>query len=183
MTPVYTRPWVASAQVCDKVIVSYTVEMTGNHHRRKKIRLPIEAYSEPGSVWHVTMCAIDRLNSFSNNALAESMCTQVLWYGHRYNVMMHAYCVVPDHLHLIAQVNDQSLIKMLGAFKSFTTRIWWKQGGEGQLWQESFYDHGIRRVEDFDEAVGYLLNNPVRAGLVSDQAEYPWRGGAVFEDK
>lgn len=83
---------------------------------------------------------------------------------------------------MITEVTDQSLLKMLGAFKSFTTRESWKYGHCGPLWQESFYDHGLRRVEDFDETVGYLLDNPRRAGLVTDPADYPWRGGRIFEE-
>jgi putative transposase len=149
---------------------------------RKRIRLPISAYEVPGSVWHVTNCCVDREPVFSDSALAKMVCEQIVWYSERYNITAHAWCVMPDHMHLVAQVNDQSLIKMLGAFKSFTTRLAWKLGHTGPLWQESFHDHGIRQIEDFEAAVGYLLENPQRAGLVEEAADYPWRGGVVLEE-
>ena len=148
--------------------------------RHKKIRLPLEAYAEPGSTWHVTMCTIDRVPAFRDLELAADTCAQVQGYGERYRTILHAWCLMPDHLHMIAQGTDQSLLKMLGAFKSFTTKRSWNYGRSGPLWQESFYDHGIRQVEDFDETVRYLLDNPTRASLVAEASEYPWRGGAVL---
>jgi REP element-mobilizing transposase RayT len=126
------------------------------------------------------ICTVDRQPTFTNPALARFVCEQVMWYGNRYHLLVHAYCLMPDHLHLIAQVADQSLIKALGAFKSFTTTRSWKHGHIGPLWQDSFYDHGIREVEDFDETARYLLDNPARLGLVADSNDYPWRGGALL---
>jgi REP element-mobilizing transposase RayT len=87
---------------------------------------------------------------------------------------------MPDHLHLIGQVTDQSLLRMLSAFKSFTTTRSWQLGHSGALWQESFHDHGVRKIEDFEAIAWYLLDNPVRAGIVADSEDYPWRGGAIL---
>jgi REP element-mobilizing transposase RayT len=147
---------------------------------RKKIRLPLAAYAEPGSTWHVTICTVDRRPVFANPALARFVCDQIAWYGTRYHILVHAYCLMPDHLHLIGQVTDQSLIRMLGAFKSFTTTQSWNFGHDGALWQESFHDHGIRQLHDFEETAQYLLDNPARVGLVADSDAYPWRGGALL---
>lgn len=43
-------------------------------------------------------------------------------------------------------------------------------------WQKDFYDHIIRNHEDIAVQVKYILDNPVRKGLVSSWQEYPFKG-------
>lgn len=43
-------------------------------------------------------------------------------------------------------------------------------------WQPNFYDHLIRSGEDWREQAWYIALNPVRAGLVSRFADYPFTG-------
>ncbi|MDQ2683152.1 MAG: transposase, partial [Chloroflexota bacterium] len=129
------------------------------HERRftKKIRLPRSAYEEPGTVWHVTIGTHERQRFFVEARVAEMVCTQVEWYGERYDLFVPAYCLMPDHLHLIAQVGSKDLIVALNAFKSWTTRQAWELGISGQIWQSSFHDHGLRQLDDFDSAAKYLF--------------------------
>jgi putative transposase len=44
-------------------------------------------------------------------------------------------------------------------------------------WQENFFEHRIRRDESLGEKAQYILNNPVRAGLVArtEDWSYFWR--------
>ena len=95
---------------------------------------------------------------------------------------MELFCLMPDHLHLLLRVGQAGLVEVVGDVKSRTTREWWAHGGGGALWQRSFYDHGIRGSRDFDETVRYIVENPVKAGLVEDWAEYPFVGGALIEE-
>jgi len=39
-------------------------------------------------------------------------------------------------------------------------------GREGQFWQNESYDHVVRDEKEFDRIIWYILNNPVKAGLV-----------------
>jgi hypothetical protein len=36
------------------------------------------------------------------------------------------------------------------------------------LWQESFSDHGVRDIPDFEAIAAYIFNNPVEAGLATE---------------
>ncbi|MFH1535107.1 MAG: transposase [Patescibacteria group bacterium] len=47
-------------------------------------------------------------------------------------------------------------------------------GKNGQLWQHSFYEHGIRNDQDFVEKLNYLHLNPLRADLVKDQSDFKY---------
>ena len=97
-----------------------------------------------------------------------------------------AYCFMPDHVHvLVLSETETALIGLVHRFKQGTG--WWLKrqsaaGGlkasptdaNGALWQRSYYDHVLRRDEDIASVVRYILENPVRAGLVSSAEEYPY---------
>ena len=42
------------------------------------------------------------------------------------------------------------------------------------VWQEESFDHVLRSSESLDAKIDYILQNPVRAGLVNVASEYPW---------
>jgi len=44
----------------------------------------------------------------------------------------------------------------------------------GAFWEEESYDHEIKDGEEFGRVVRYVLNNPVKAGLVNHWSEWPW---------
>ena len=47
-------------------------------------------------------------------------------------------------------------------------------GRKGRVWQSESFDHVLRSSENLDAKIVYLLENPVRAGLVEEWADYPW---------
>ena len=94
----------------------------------------------------------------------------------RYSFSLHAYCFIPDHLHLLVSGNgDSSLADFVRHFKQLSSyRYKQKQGAP--LWQISYHDHVLRSVEDLLRAARYIWDNPVRAGLVQNRTEYPFSG-------
>ena len=61
-------------------------------------------------------------------------------------------------------------------FKVVVTPQARKHGIQGQLWQRGYFDHIVRREEKLGQVAEYILNNPVRAGLVRDWAQYQFSG-------
>ena len=45
---------------------------------------------------------------------------------------------------------------------------------KGRVWQTESFDHVLRSSESLDAKIAYILNNPVRDGLVNLPADYPW---------
>jgi hypothetical protein len=43
----------------------------------------------------------------------------------------------------------------------------------GAFWEHESFDHAIRNGK-FDKTVRYVLNNPVKVGLVDDWQAWPW---------
>ncbi|MFZ0275558.1 MAG: hypothetical protein WA254_01580 [Candidatus Sulfotelmatobacter sp.] len=46
-------------------------------------------------------------------------------------------------------------------------------GRKGRVWQVESFDHVVRSSESLDAKIAYLLENPVRAGLVEEWVDYP----------
>jgi hypothetical protein len=44
----------------------------------------------------------------------------------------------------------------------------------GAPWQDGFFDHRLRSRQEADECWRYIRQNPVRAGLVTTEDEWPW---------
>jgi REP element-mobilizing transposase RayT len=90
---------------------------------------------------------------------------------------------MPDHLHLLVEIRSIALVDLMRRTKSSSTKLWWRQGGHGQLWQESFHDRGVRDIPDFDAIATYILNNPVEAGLAEDWESYPLIVGTLIASR
>ncbi len=144
-------------------------------------RLPLSAYAEPGRAWHVTLGTFDRATTpFADATVALEIMDSIAGRSSYYGAVLHLCCLMPDHSHLIVEVAGKGLVDVVRDLKSVSTRSWWRCGGSGKLWQRSFYDRGMRNIDEFERTVTYVLNNPVRAGLVENWEAYPFICGTVI---
>lgn len=90
----------------------------------------------------------------------------------RYSV--HAYVVMPDHIHvLLTPAEDVSLEKAMQFIKGgFSFRAKKEFAYAGEIWQRSYTEHRITDAADFEQHRQYIEDNPVRAGLVLNAADY-----------
>ena len=92
------------------------------------------------------------------------------------------YCLMPDHQHLIitGTRGNSNIWKVIVSYKQ-KTGFWMSKNKPEMRWQKDFYDHVIRTKEDIGTQVRYILDNPVRKGLVSSWEEYPFKGSIGCE--
>ena len=45
---------------------------------------------------------------------------------------------------------------------------------KGAFWQHESYDHVVRNEKEFERILAYIVNNPVKAGLVADWQDWPY---------
>lgn len=128
--------------------------------------------------YSVTVRCFDGKSFFKNNRLAQEIKNCLLDLKSIYKIKLFAYCLMPDHLHLLLSPgeNQVGVLKFMQSFKGKTTHIFWKYGFKGRLWQKSYHDHIMRSYEDLHETVRYILNNPVRKNIVTKIFEYPFSG-------
>jgi putative transposase len=84
---------------------------------------------------------------------------------------------MPDHLHalLTSENLSASLSSVVRTFKGAAAARA-RQFGISNLWQKRFYDHVIRSNESLEKITTYVLENPVRAGLIAAPGDWPFSG-------
>ena len=155
-----------------------------NHQlpQRKKIRLDHDLYSDITTICSITLCTDKRRDLFTNTILADACLDLLRSQAEAKSIAVFAYCFMPDHLHLlIAPSQTASILDFLRDFKGLSTRIAWERGHRGKLWQARFFDHFLRKDEDLRRAVDYIVNNPVRKGMVIDWRDHPYCGSQVYD--
>ena len=142
--------------------------------RRKNIRLNKEVYSNPNQIFSLTICTKDRQPIFRNKLYAQETVNTFESKPFLQETEKYAYCLMPDHLHLLLSPKDGNLIDFIRRWKSYVVSILNKSDFAGPCWQRSFYDHALRNDEDIKAAAKYIVNNPVRKQLAKHWKEYPY---------
>ena len=90
--------------------------------------------------------------------------------------ILHAYVVMPDHLHLLISPAE-SLEKAVQLIKGgFSFRAKRELDWKFDIWQPGFADHRIRDEEDWNGHLSYIRQNPVDAKLAERSAVYEFMG-------
>ena len=151
-------------------------------NRRKKIRLGPEIYRTVDIPCSVTIATKGRQNFFSDQALAHDFAALLKKVCERNDIPLYAYCVMPDHVHLLISASDtKGITAFIREIKSLSTKTAWQHGYSGIIWQRSFYDHFLRKDEDCRIVANYIVHNPVRKHIVEDWKDYHFSGSLIYE--
>jgi REP element-mobilizing transposase RayT len=141
-------------------------------------RLDPEVYKRAGNVFFITIRARKNTRPFGQYALGKLIIDTLPSESAKCECRVFTYCLMPDHLHFLAgpQREGASLLQFIDRFKGKTTNCSWRLGWNGRLWQPRSYDHAVRAAEDLRGIAEYILQNPVRKGLVNHPYDWPWSG-------
>lgn len=134
----------------------------------------------PGIPHHVTQRGNRRQQTFfteTDYALYRELMAQ--WCAER-QVQIWAYCLMPNHVHLIAVPADgDGLRRAIGeAHRRYTCHVNAREGWRGHLWQGRFASYPMDDGHLL-AAARYIELNPVRAGLTATAEDYPWSSAAA----
>ena len=95
-------------------------------------------------------------------------------------LVLWAYCVMPNHIHLIAVPNGpQSMARALGRTHADYARHYNLQRRScGHVWQARFYSCPLENAHLW-RAMAYVERNPTRANLVAEAGQYPWSSASA----
>jgi putative transposase len=122
-------------------------------------------------VWFLTICCQARqINQIAREEVGPSFLETIQYRHVRGLWWTWLALLMPDHVHLLLSfpVDGRGMAYLVTEWKRWTARTY------GINWQRDFFDHRIRRDESFSEKAQYILNNPVRAGLVKSWEEWPF---------
>lgn len=85
--------------------------------------------------------------------------------GERY--LLHAWVIMPNHVHVLASLVASSTIgDLMKSWKGYTAKqLNERRGTSGSVWQKSYFDRLIRDWEHFGKCVRYIRRNPSKAHL------------------
>lgn len=135
--------------------------------------LRIGRVSLPHHFYALTMVVIGRRRIFANPSAAVCMGRELAPNAPGIRFTPLAWTVMPDHVHMLVELGDTPLARCMQVLKSRSSRRLGEMGLAGRLWQPGYYDHCLRGDEDLYQQARYILENPVRAGLVGRTDEYP----------
>jgi putative transposase len=151
--------------------------MNGNDSlpKRKQNRLPGFDY-RTSEYYFLTICTHNKKRMFANDENCQMFADVMLEYADKYEVGMVAWCIMPDHVHIICSpIGKRTVSDYVGAIKAVTS----KRIGTNKskpIWQRSYFDHILRSKESITEKSVYILINPERAGIVKRAKDYMWSG-------
>ena len=132
---------------------------------------PTRRASPPGT-YFVTTSTQSGTALLQRDALAELFVKVIYEYRQQDRFRLHAFVVMPDHIHLIITPGE-SLERAMQFIKGgFSYRASREFGLASQVWARGFTDHRIRDENDFLAHRNYIHMNPVRHNLVERAEEY-----------
>ena len=104
----------------------------------------------------------------------------LLAYAARYKLEIWAYCLMTNHVHLLAVPRrEDSIARAVGrAHMRHARRVNRLNSWTGHLWANRFYSTALDEAHLW-AAVKYIELNPVRAGLVRRAENYSWSSAAA----
>ncbi len=99
----------------------------------------------------------------------------------RFGARLHAYCWMPNHVHLAIQVSEPPLGRIMHLLASRYARL--KQSmvpTTGHLFERRYRAKVIAADQYLLTLVRYIHLNPVRAGLVADPTAYRWSSHRAY---
>ena len=132
-------------------------------------------FEEAGAFHHVTSRGNRRATLFHDDRDYLTYLRHLAGAVERCGWRLHAYCLMPNHTHLLVETPAPNLSKgMLVVNGSFARYLNWRYKLDGHVFQGPFDSEHIETDEHLLEVCRYIVLNPVRAGLCRRPDEWRW---------
>lgn len=98
------------------------------------------------------------------------------------NFQLHAYCVMPNHYHFLAEGHDSKILRRaMGKLHGRTSRWWNVEDGKlgRKVWFRVF-DRLISTNRQYYSRLNYIHYNPVKAALCKKMTDWEWSSAESF---
>ena len=133
-----------------------------------------------GIPYHLTQRGNGRQQVFHSDLDYGLYCGLLLEYTKRYDLAVLAYCLMPNHTHLVCVPGrPDALARALGrTHADFARHFNIARQSCGHVWQARFFSCPLDEAHLW-HAMAYVERNPVRAGLVTKAWSYRWSSAAL----
>ncbi|MRR58400.1 MAG: transposase [Deltaproteobacteria bacterium] len=135
----------------------------------------------PSAYYHVILRGNARQDIFSDDTDRYRFYLLLQEGAERFGHRIHAFCLMTNHVHLVVQVADKPLSKIMQNLSFRYTRwVNWRQNRSGHLFQGRYKSVVVDGDEYLLELVRYTHLNPVRAGIAETASAYRWSSHAAY---
>ena len=128
-----------------------------------------------GAFYHVTSRGNEKKEIFKNRRDREQFLSYLQSAVERYDAVIHAYCLMTNHYHLLLETPRGNLSQIMRHLNgAYTTYFNVKRQRSGHLFQGRYKAIIVEADEYALELSRYLHLNPVRAGIVSRPQDHEW---------
>lgn len=139
---------------------------------------PLSSFDYIGQhTYSLTWCCDFRKPQFTQAVRVELVLQQFLRACEEAKFELILYCFMLDHVHKVVRgtaptSNGRRYIKLAKQYSGY----YFSQAHHEKLWQRYGHDHVLEDDEAARAVVRYIIDNPVKAGLVARVEDYPYIG-------
>lgn len=108
----------------------------------------------------LTAVCHERRRIFQQTTTAELMVETILRYRDSGRLLLHAFVIMPDHIHVLltpAESIEKTAQLVKGGFSFAVRKLY-----SAEVWQAGYYAHRVTDAGDYQRQMAYIANNPVR---------------------
>jgi REP element-mobilizing transposase RayT len=138
----------------------------------------------PGAFYHVTSRGDEKRDIYKSSRDRERFLEYLASAMERYGAVIHAYCLMTSHYHLLLETPLGNLSQIMQHINgAYTTYFNVKRKRAGHLFQGRFKGILVEADQYALEVSRYIHLNPVRAGMVKDPGNYAWSSYLAYIGK
>jgi len=128
------------------------------------------------STYFITASTWQKRSLFQTDPMAALLLDVLLHYRAAGKYRLHEFVIMPTHFHLLLTSAGEATLERAVQFikGGFSHRAGKELQFKGSVWQTSFYDRRVRDPEEYQRMRDYILQNPVRRGLVQAAEQWPY---------
>jgi putative transposase len=132
-------------------------------------------FARPNQTYFVTTKCFQGQHLLQSERCALLLIDTLYRYRAEAKFALHAFVVMPDHLHALLGPMKATLERTMQLIKGgYSYRLRKELGIEREAWQPGYSDHRIRDLSDYRIHLIYLENNPVKRGLCQTPEAFPY---------
>jgi putative transposase len=137
----------------------------------------------PDGFFHITVRGVARGAIFRDELDYADFRDHLLRVGQLYGWTIHAYCLMPNHYHLVIETTQADLSRGMHRLNGrYAQRFNQRYDRVGHVFQNRFNSYVIESEQYLERALAYVRANPVEAGLCARDSDWPWVGGVSDRD-
>ena len=134
-----------------------------------------------GVLYHVIVRGNQRQKTFTAESDYQAYIERLARYRKKYDYVLHAYCLMPNHVHLLVESSEQPLAKfMQGLQQSYSQYFNLRHRKTGHVFEGRYKAILCQKDQYLLQLIRYIHLNPVRAGMVRSPKRYRYSGDHVY---